>query len=552
MPSYLRSIGTWIICLFCPALVAAAGNDQPNISAQAILTASPDSALTAALQQLPGEHLRLDEAVVRAAEQATDTRVAEAVMVAASQAVRREKGVFDPELFGAADWSGADTPSASLLTGAEVLETETSSLEAGARMRLRLGTELSASLNSLRLGSNSAFASLDPEYQAFGSLSVRQPLLKGFGPSARSELSFAERSLEAASARYDGALLAVRANVEILYWELFAAERNHAVTRIIRDRAEAFLADAELRAKAGMIGPSQVANAEFFLTEAEQALLDTEEQLDLYSDRLASLMGRRSTQLRYRAVDEPPRQFNVVDQDSLVAVTMRRNPDLQALAREADAIRALEQGAKWDARPTLDVIGSLGGNGLSGTAQDVFFPGDPNPVRTDISGGRGDSIDNVLGQDYPTWNVGFVFAVPIGNREGKGERDRVRAEVVRAEQQLLAAQRSFSEDVRAQHRELARGQERMALAVRGADASIKQVEISMVEYRNGRTTAIEVVRLAADLATAQQRYSAALVRTARAAAILRQLTGGWYSGTSSSDQSSNPAGNGPAPRENGS
>ncbi len=546
MPSYLRSISAWIFCLFCPALVVAADTALPDLSAQTILTASPDSALTAALQQLPGEHLRLDEAVVMAAEQASEAKIAAALMVAASEAVQREKGVFDPELFGAADWSGADTPSASLFAGAEVLETETTSLEAGARMRLSLGTELVASLNSLQLGSNSAFSSLDPEYQAFGSLSVRQPLLKGFGPSARSDLSFAERNFEAASARYDGAVLAVRANVEILYWELFAAERNHAVTRIIRDRAEAFLDDTKLRAKAGMIGPSQVANAEFFLTEAEQALLDTEEQLDLYSDRLASLMGRRSPELRYRAVDEPPRQFAVVDQDSLVAVAMQRNPDLQALAREVDAMHALENGAKWDARPTLDVIGSLGGNGLSGTAQDVFFPGDPTPVRTDVSGGRGDSIDNVIGRDYPTWNVGFVFAVPIGNREGKGERNRMRAEVVRAEQQLLSAQRSFSEDVRAQHRELARGQERMALAVRGADASIKQVEISMVEYRNGRSTAFEVVRLAADLATAQQRYSAALVRTARAAAILRQLTGGWYSGT----PSNNSAGNVPVQGEN--
>jgi outer membrane protein TolC len=530
MPSYMRSMLAWIFCLFSPVLVAVADTTAPGLSASAILTASPDSALTAALGKLPGQRLGLDEAVLRAADQATEARIAEAMMLAANQAVRREKGVFDPELFGTADWSGADTPSASLFAGATVLETENSNLEAGARIRLSLGTELSASLNSLRLGSNSAFAALEPEYQAYGSLSLRQPLLKGFGPSARSDLSYAERNLEAASARYDGALLAVRAEVEILYWELFAAERNHAVTQIIRDRAEAFLADTKMRAKAGMIGPSQVANAEFFLTEAEQVLLDTEDQLDLYSDRLAGLMGRRPDGVRYRSSDEPPRHFEVVDADVLVSVAMKMNPDLQVLAREADAIRALESGAVWDARPTLDLIGGFGGNGLSGTAQDVYFPGDPNPVRTDINGGRGDSIDNVFSHDYPTWNVGFVFALPIGNREGKGERDRIRAEIVRAEQQLLSAQRLFEEEVRAQHRELARGSQRMALAVRGAEASIKQVDISMVEYRNGRTTAFEVVRLAADLATAQQRYSAALVRTARAAATLRQLTGGWYSG----------------------
>ena len=49
--------------------------------------------------------------------------------------------------------------------------------------------------------------------------------------------------------------------------------------------------------------------------------------------------------------------------------------------------------------------------------------------------------------------------------------------------------------------------------------------------QNGRTSAFELVRLGADLATAQQRYSDALVRTARALAALRQLTGGAYPST---------------------
>ncbi len=140
-------------------------------------------------------------------------------------------------------------------------------------------------------------------------------------------------------------------------------------------------------------------------------------------------------------------------------------------------------------------------------------------------------MSQAVGRDFPNWNVGFVFALPLGNREGKGERDRLRAQVVRAEQDLLAGQRFLEEEVRAQHRELGRGTRRLEIATRGVAASIKQVEIGMLEYTNGRTTAFEVVRLAADLATAQSRYSDALVRTARAAAILRQLTGGWYLGT---------------------
>jgi len=525
------SSALWASALLGAALAVTAVETSAQTPLNSILAASPDSALTATIADLPGERLLLDDAVVKAARQATEARVAEAEMISATQAVRREKGVFDPELFGSGDWSGADTPTASLFAGAEVLKTESTDFEAGARMRLRLGTELSASVTSLRTTTNSEFTSLNPEYQAFGALTLRQPLLKGFGPSARGDLSFAERNLDGALARYEGAVLAVRTEVESVYWELYGAERNHAVTRLIRDRASTFLEDTKLRARAGMIGPSAVANAEFFLTEAEQALLDTEEQMDRYSDRLASLMGRRPSALRYKSWDEPPTEFPVVSQDSLVAVVMNRNPDLQALASNAEALRALVKGSVWDARPTFDLIGGLGGSGLAGVPQDVFFPGSPDPVRTDVDGDRGNSVSQALGGDFPNWNVGFVFSLPLGNREGKGERDRLRAQVVRAEQNLLAGQRLMEEEVRAQHRELQRGNKRLEIATRGVAASIKQVEIGMLEYTNGRTTAFEVVRLAADLATAQQRYSDALVRTARAAAVLRQLTGGWYPGT---------------------
>jgi len=526
LPHYNGYAGT--IVLLAAALLASPGTAAAQASPKSILAASPDSALTEVLENLPGEILHLENAIQGAAREASQTRIAAAVMEAAGQTVREEKGAFDPEIFATGDWSDSDTPSASLFAGAEVLQSETNEFSTGARILLHPGTEVTASLNSLSTRTNSDFASLDPEYQAYGALTVRQPLLKGFGPATTSDLDFAEQKYDEAKAIYQGAVLAVRAEVESVYWSLYASERNHAVTRLIRDRAEAFYDDTNLRAKAGMVGPSAVANAEFFLTQAEQTLLDTEEEMDRHSDRLASLMGRRPNAIRYRSGDDPPRDFPLVDQDTLVAVVLSRNPDLEALARSADALRALENGAVWDARPTLDLFGGLGGRGLSGSPQDVFFPGSAVPVRTDIDGDRGQSLSQAVGGDYPAWNVGFVFSLPIGNRAGKGQRDRLKAQVVRADMDLVAGQRKLEEDVRAQYRELERGSERLAIATRGVTASIRQVEIGMVEFNNGRTTAFEVVRLAADLATAQQSYSAALVRTARAAAILRQLTGGWY------------------------
>jgi len=87
--------------------------------------------------------------------------------------------------------------------------------------------------------------------------------------------------------------------------------------------------------------------------------------------------------------------------------------------------------------------------------------------------------------------------------------------------------------VRTSHRELSNGQSRLEAATEGVRAARDQVRIGLVQFENGRSTAFELVRLAADFAVAEQRYSQALVRSAKAAAELKQLTSGAYPGASS-------------------
>jgi len=411
-----------------------------------------------------------------------------------------------------------------------VVSTETAEIEAGARLTLPVGTELSASLSTVRTVTNSTYAALSTQYQTFGSLTVRQPLLKGFGPAAAAQLRAAERSTAAATAARQAARQAVAAEVEAGYWELYAGERDLAVAVLIRDRMRLFLEETRLRAQAGLVGPSQVASAEVFLAEQEQRLLDAEEQLDRRSDHVASLVGRRPAGglPRFRPADEPPAVLPVADLAAVLAAAVDGNPNLQALAEQRAAASARADGARWDARPRLDVFGGIGGHGLSGAARDIVFPGSADTIRYDIADGFGPGWAQVRDRDYPWWNAGVVVSLPLGGRAGRGEADRRRAEVARAEHLLEGARRELEEQVRAQHRELERGSRRLELAGAGVEASFRQDEIGMIEYRNGRSTAFEVVRLSADLAAAQQRYSQALVRTARAAAALTQLTGGWY------------------------
>ena len=540
--SFARAFG-WV------ALIALLGSPLPAASQQTSqqvwtgwLDATPDSLLEATIQKTEGAPLSLEEAVRVAVDGAGSTaaRDAAAMLAAARGTARREKGLFDPELFAQGIRSEVNQKNASPFEQKDAIETRGTVGTGGVRVTLPLGTELEAALDGVRTETDATFTTVNPQYDALTRLSIRQPLLRGFGPGTRSEATAASREAEAALARYDDVILGVRALVEQVYWDLYAAERDLAVQRLIFERSTSLVEQAEVRARSGLVGPADVANAKVFRSEQEQNLLDREESLDRISDGLATLIGQRPPggAQRYHATDTPPEGFPIEPEDSVVVRADRENRELQAREREVAAARARVQGASWNRLPTLDFIGSLGGTGLSGTGQDLVFAGDT--LQSGIDGDFGEAADQAIGRDFPTWSAGVQFSFPIFLRSGRGEYDRLRGEADRAEQAYEETRRRLGDNVREAHRALVRASRRLEAARGGADAAREQVRIGVLRYNSGQVTAFELVRLGSDFATAQQRFSQALVRTAKAAAALRFLTSGTYPASTMNEGGTKP------------
>jgi outer membrane protein TolC len=515
---------SYTVVALCAAAVLAVLHSPPDASAQTLT--NPDSALQEILSNLQGTPLTLEQAVQYALSNATQVRGAEAEMNAAEGARWRERGVFDPELFLTLNHINTELPTSSPFAGAAVLNTKETLYQGGLRWSLPIGTQLEVAMNADQLTTNSAFTSLNPQYTTFGSLVLRQPLLGGFAASGRKELSKAEEEYEAGKARYDQQVIAVGSAVERAYWDLYAAQRDYAVQKLTCDRAGAFLAETQVRARSGLVGPNQVANAQTFLAQQELLLFERDESLGRRSDQLASLIGVRppSAAAQYLPVDEPPSDIATEPVDLLVKRALENNLDLQAARRDADAVRALSDAADWEALPSVDIVGSYGGSGLAGTTQPIDFPGIVTPPAPGTS--MGDALGQSTRFDYPTWSVGLEVTLPIGLRSGFGESDRLEAQVRAAEQRSIAISRQLEEQVRATHRELSNGKGRLKAARDGVTAAQEQIRIGLLEFKNGRATAFELVRLGEDFAVAQLRYSDALVRTAKAAATLRELTSG--------------------------
>lgn len=510
-----------LICIAGPVLAHAASSD-------------PDTSLIALVHALPGTPITLQRAVDLAASGSPSVRAAGAVYDAARGAARREGGAFDPVFRFSWDYLDQKLPSASFFAGADVLHNVQGMGQAGLSWLSPVGTTVDASVNAVRLTTNSGFAFLTPQYTTTGTVSIRQPLLRGFGSSSGKTSAAADLYVTSAHERYEQEVLTLQGTIEQLYWELYAGERDYAVQQLTRDRAAAFLRETQTRARTGYVGPGQVANAASFLADQENLLLDREEALDALSERLVQVIGARpdaGTQ-RFKTVDQPPDAIAMDDPDRWVREALDRNKELRALRSEIDARKAYSRAAGWEALPSLDLVGSVGGNGLAGTARDVIFGADT--LRTGVSGSLGDALSQAVSRDYPSWSVGVQLSVPIGLRPGLGEQDRMDAEVVIAEQRYEMASRLLEEEVRARCRELQNGQRRLTLARESVDAAREQVRIVRIEFQNGRSTAFELVRVGADFAVAEQRFSQAIVRSARAAASLRQLTSGAFGNTSTS------------------
>ncbi len=492
---------------------------------------NPDSALQIILHRLEGEKLTLDMAQELAKKNSSSYKQAEAVYMASLGALRRERGRFDPVFFLDLNYNDQKVPAASFFSGAAVLATNETKLSTGFRMDLPTGTELELAINSSRLKSNSQFAFLNPEYDAVGYISLRQPLLGGFTASAQKELNQAELEAEAYKAQFDQAALLLNTTVEQSYWTLYAAERDYAVQKLTLERAESLLEEAQLRAKAGLIGPSQVANAQTFRAEQKLLMIDREEQLDTESDRFAVLIGTRPGTgfTRFIPTDNPPDEFADASVEDLIDHALNNNLDLRAAGKQVEIMKTLTAAASWEALPTVDFIASISSNALGGNSQNVFFGTDT--LRSSNTGTYGDVLSEIFQRKYPGWSVGLEITLPIGLRTGLGEEDRLEAGLYGAKENYTGLARSLEQQVRSAYRELIHGSERIKAAREGVDAAQEQVRIGMIEFKNGRLSAFELVRLSQDFAVAQQRYSDALVKTVKAASELKRLTSGSYSGS---------------------
>ncbi len=483
--------------------------------------AEPDTSYLAGEAEGSALGMTLEQAQRLAVANSPVSRAALAGWNTARGARLREAGAFDPVLFGENSRLSTDSPVTSPFAASELRQRI---LSGGLSWLSPLGTALALSLSQIQVETNAPFTTLPRERRTRARVDFVQPLLRGFGATAtRGELRALDRELEAARRRLEAATTDLHADVEIAYWELYAAERDLAIQRLQRQRAAVFLRDQVLRGRAGATGPGAVAAARRFLAEQEAQLIEVRLRYRAASDRLSEVLGvSAGRQDRIHCLDEPPAPIAVEPLDATLERALRNNPSLRAAEQDAAAALTRFRRAARNAWPSVEAFGGYGGSGLAGTGRPIVFGGDT--VGTSYDTGFDDAWKQVRDHTYPDWSFGVRVRVPVGWRSDRGERERLRGSYERVREAERARRLALENQVRRAHRENELSQEGLQAIRTLVAAAREQARIGRLEYQAGRATAYDLVGIEADLARAEFLESQTLARIARAQTELRRLT----------------------------
>ena len=214
--------------------------------------------------------------------------------------------------------------------------------------------------------------------------------------------------------------------------------------------------------------------------------------------------------------------FNLEDSTRLA---LKNRPELDQMRLQAEQKDIDIKYFTNQLKPQVDFIGTYTNTGLAGAPSQAVVIGDNTTVIERFQGGYFQSLKNMFGQDFRTYQVGVRLSFPWNNRTAKANLGRSLAE----QRQLDAKQRQLVEvvqvDVRNALQAVVASKQRYEAAAAGELAAKAQYEGEQERYRAGLSTNFVVLQRQTDLSVARGTAVRALTDYNKALADLQKVTG---------------------------
>ncbi len=403
----------------------------------------------------PERSITLQESIALALQNNTGLRVKRLSPISAAAGVRSARAVFDPAFFGEVSKNRSVEPvgTISVLTagGSPTMFNQQALWTAGLRKTLLSGGSLSAEWTNQRLSYDRSFINLVvPSYETTLGLSLTQPLLRDFGwRFALLQVEVAQTVEEQSYYQYRADVATLVAEVERAYWVFVLAIENVRVEEQGLELARELLRQNEGRFKVGALPRTAVLESEAEVARREANLVRARNLRRIARDNLRALINYRQPDgnalLMIEPADSPTVVHYDMDIERSLGTGFEQRPELIAARLEVDSKKLLRKAAQNQLLPRLDLVGSIGLNGLGGRCDDEekCFPPETQPAEGSIEflppkanpqilGGYDRSLELLTDGRFYQYAFGATIEVPIANAEAKAAYAQAKVDTERA------------------------------------------------------------------------------------------------------------------------
>ena len=472
-----------------------------------LATPAPESTLT----------LTMSDAVVRALDANLEVQIERIQPAIAEQQRRYRMGAFDPHLTTHYTFEQLETPQNTrdfFATGraVEVLDEDNIRTETNLIGVLPTGTRYKVTVLAYSLKNSlnrEALARFYPEYTTSTSITVTQPLLRGFGTTATlAEARMAKSDLRAAQQGLRGKIDQIASNVLDAYIEaIYGRELIHVITDRIAV-AERLRDENDKRLKQGLMAPIDVMQAESTRAAAEIELVRAQNFLTETENRMRELIFSDFSQaadVQFRFVDQLD---EVTIQESLPALrglALNRSAEYQVALQKVETQKLALRLARNQRLPTLDVEGSFGMNGLGNSFSNGF---------SDYSK-----------RDKPDYSIGLIADIPLTFHAERAQLAKARLSVRQAELEAKKTANSVVSQIQTAYARVVSSIQRTKASARAVETAEAALSSEEKRLSNGLTTSFNVLKLQDELAQARINKLEAVAEGHKALVILWGVSG---------------------------
>src|ERR1051325_239114 len=178
----------------------------------------------------------------------------------ARESLSAEEARYEAIFSANVNYAKTDAPTFTTLVGSQ---TDSVNADAGITLPLRTGGSLKFDVPASRFETNNVFSTLNPAYTGDYVVTFSQPLLRGAGFGVNAQpIRVAFYGYQQAQARTKLEVIRVLADVDRVYWRLYAARRELEVRKQEHELAVAQLERARRQVAAGAAAEPEIVRAE--------------------------------------------------------------------------------------------------------------------------------------------------------------------------------------------------------------------------------------------------------------------------------------------------